>query len=226
MGLPRQYQGLFQLTLAQVNKVLDQGNFSDVAIARACEMISKFADLMNQTLSKVKAFAPYSHDDTPMALFAQTSGDAIGEHTHSSSSLKAGLIDYQNVTIAIGTASSVAVAEGGAEVAATSAFTGVVGSNFVFTKSYTATGDNWQKSTQTLFAVDFKFLDDDINLSLSQEADLLTDSRLGTSGGNVAKVDFDVTAIGGNSAVLTFADALAVADTISSTYVAADLLIG
>ena len=222
MKLLKPFNGL----VAQVSQILNRGDFSDSAIQSACAKIAAFADQMQSQLSKNKAFAPYSHDDTPMALFAETSGDAIGDQTSAQSSLKAGLIDYKNVTIAIGTATSVAVAEGGAEVAATSAFTEVVGSNFALTKTYTATGDNWQKSTQALFAIDFKFLDDDINLSLSHEAQLLTDSRLSTSGGNVARVDFDVTARGTNTSVQVFADALAVEDTISSTYVAADLVVG
>lgn len=216
----------FSDILAQVSQILDQGDFSDTAIAKACSMIVKFADQMQSQLSKNKAFLPYSHDDTPMALFAETSSDAIGETTSAQSSLKAGLIDYKNVTIAVGAATSTAVAEGGAEVAATSAFTEVVGSNFVCTETYTGTGSNWQKSTQTVFAIDFKFLDDDINLSLTREAALLTDSRLSTSGGNVAQADFDVTASGTNTSVQVFADALAIEDVISSTYVGADLLTG
>jgi len=215
----------FNDIMAQVSQILDQGDFSDSAIAKACDMIVKFADQMQSQLCKTKAFEPYSHDDTPMTLFAETSADAIGEATSAQSSLKAGLIDYKNVTIAIGTATSTAVAEGGSEVAATSAFTEVTGSNFVYTDTYTGTGANWQKSTQVVFAIDFKFLDDAINLSLTREAEVLSDSRYSTGDGNVARVDFDVTASGTNTAVEVFADALAVQDTISSTYVGADLLI-
>ncbi len=216
----------FSDLLTQVSQILDQGDFSDASIATACAKIVKFADQMHSQLSKTAAFAPYSQDDTPLALVAETSADAIGEQTLAQSSLKAGLIDYKNVTIALGTATSTAVAEGGAEVAATAAFTEVVGSNLVFTETYTGSGVNWQKSTQAVFAIDFKFLDDDICFALTREATLLTDSRLSTCGGNVAQAEFDVTASGTNTAVQVVADALAVEDTISSTYIGTDLLVG
>lgn len=212
-------------TIAGVSNLLKHERFSDDAIALAGQRISALADWLKERLEGTAWLARNGQDDKPVGLIAETSGDAFGEHTYAKSEVNAAVIDYENVTFAIGKATSVAVAEGGATYASTASFSAVTGADLSVTRSFNVTGENFQKSTDFVLAVDFKFITD-LNIDLGREFNVVNSRYADIPDGNVAQVGFDAYASGENTYVGVVADALAVEDALSSSYAGAEVLVG
>jgi hypothetical protein len=212
-------------TFGQVQRLLKKGDFSDDAIDRAVHKIAHLADKLEYAMSKSWFLKPLMQDDKPIALFAETAGDSIGEKTFAESHLKAGVMDFDNFSIAVASATSVAAAQGGAQFVSTASFASVSGADVSFTRAYNTTGANYSQSTELLFAVDFKFLKD-LNLTLGRDRNIVTHKYADVPDANVARVEFNVVAEAENGAVDVVADALAIEDTLSTTYLGAEILIG
>lgn len=209
----------------QIKKILKTGDFSEKAIEKTISKVLKLADNLEKVLTKFMGGAFLHDDDNGMAMSAQTGGDSVGEKTFAASSVKASIVDYGNVSIGFASATSVAVAEGGAEFAATATFTAVGGSDLVFTRTVNTKGANFSTSTEYLVAIDFKFLRDS-NFKLARNKEIQKDAYADAAPGNTAIVDWDVSAHSTDTFVAVSADALAIANTISSTSITADLGIG
>lgn len=212
-------------TMAGVSRLLKRQKFSEDAIEQAGDRISDLADRLEKQLAGNRWYVRNKHDDKPIGLIAETSGDAFGEHTHASSNVKAAVIDKDNVSIAIGRATSVAVSEGGTTYTSTASFTAVTGADISVTKSFNMSGRNFQKSSEFVVAVDFKFLKD-LNINLGREFNLVNRRYADIDDGNVARVSFDAYASGENTYASVVADALAVEDALSTSYASADVFIG
>jgi hypothetical protein len=223
--IEKQIEKQIKTCLNDVKRMLNKGDFSESSIEKAVCKITAFADKLEKQLLKTKCLEFLMHDDNDMQLLAQTAGDAIGEHTYAESNLKAGLMNFGNVSIAYASATSVAAAEGGPEFASTAAFADVTGGDVAFTRTTNITGQNFQKSTEYLFAVDFTFLKD-FDIQLGHGCNRVINAHLDVPEGNTAIVNFDVIAQSEDTAVSVVADVLAVQDTLSSTYVEAGVAIG
>jgi hypothetical protein len=212
---------------SEVKQILKAGDFSEASIEFAVAKITAFADRLETAMARDRELRPFMQDDTPMGLVAVTAGDAIGEHTYAESNLKAGLIDCGNVSIAYASATSIAAAEGGegGPFVSTACFSDVTGGDVAFTRTVNTTGENFAKSTQYLFAVDFEFLKD-LDIEIGREANLVIDAYADVPDGNTAVVNFDVVAEGEDTAVSAVVDVLAIQDTLSSTYVGSEVQIG
>lgn len=220
--------GIYQSVVrfyGQVNRILKKNDFSEKSIQSVADKIEKFADDLERKLSKFSWFEKSKNaDTTELSITVETSGDAIGDDTLADSMLNATVIDRGNVSFALASASSLAVAEGGETYFSTNSFSAVQGADFAVTKTVNKTGKNFQLSTEYLFAVDFEFIKD-LNILRQKEKNVVTQKaeKLGT--GNVAKVEFDASSKGQDTYVDVVADALAIEDTLSSTYVGADLFV-
>jgi hypothetical protein len=209
----------------QVNRILKKNDFSEKSIEIVADKVEKFADNLERKLSKYSWFEKTKDDDTTkLSLTVETSGDAIGDDTLADSMLNATVVDRGNVSFALASASSLAVADGGETYVTTNSFAAVEGADFALTKTVNKTGKNFQLSTEYLFAVDFEFIKD-LNVVMRKEKNIVTQKAEKIGTGNVALVEFDASSKGQDTYVDVVADALAIEDTLSSTYVGADLFI-
>lgn len=207
--------------LARVGAILDRGNWSDWAIGRAMDFLEGFAARLTGSRHN-----PRDRLESAIDMEMGGSAEAVGEHTRATADLSAELRDTDAASFALGRATFKAAAEGGAEFAAAYSYCDVSGADFVFTRTTTRTGQNWEESTTKVFAVDFAYLDTGQPIMITPESSYSVNSYLSVANGNVADADFDVKVSGENSLADVSAGVLAIEDVYSGSSIDATLAIG
>uniref|UniRef100_A0A2A3K0Q8 Uncharacterized protein n=1 Tax=Alloyangia mangrovi TaxID=1779329 RepID=A0A2A3K0Q8_9RHOB len=152
--------------------------------------------------------------------------EAVGEHTIASADLRAKITDTDNASFAVASATFGAAAEGGAEFASTDAYCDVDGADFVFSRTVTTTGRNWEETTTKVIAVDFAFLENSRPIMVTPHSTYTVNSYHSVADGNVATADFDVKANAEDTLADVYAGVLAIEDTYSGSSIDAMLAIG
>ncbi|WP_194135505.1 hypothetical protein [Salipiger mangrovisoli] len=220
---------LYSAVLARVSKILERGSWSDRALDRALDFLEDFVERAATGHRGGRLHSRCDEDargETSIDMVLGGSAEAVGEHTFASAELDAKIVDTGRASFAIGSASFLAAAEGGAQYATTDAFCEVDGADFVFTKTRTVTGKNWEETTTQVFAVDFADLTLRNPLIITPESSYRVGSYQHVSDGNVAEVDFDVEVRAEHTYADVYAGALTIEDSYSGSLIEATLAIG
>lgn len=197
--------------------ILDLGRFSEKALDFAVEYTLSFAKLLGSWLSWSGGRESVEADSAPMAIHAAATASAEGLAPEAATDLSLEVVDHPLVAIGYGTTSSYAAAGGDSAEVATGHHHSVSGADLAFSQSLAHKGANYEMSTQTIFAVDFKHVPD-LELSFEREAAVACRGKLALAEGTLATARSDVGARGDGTFTAAFADTLAEHDTLALAY--------
>ena len=226
---------LISAQISSIGKMLNKSDWSDRIIDRAIDMLDRLADRIERLTDRNDRISDRHHHqdhdndrpvETAIDMELGGSAEAVGEHTIASADLRAKLTDTDNASFAVTSSTFRAAAEGGAEFALTDAYCDVDGADFVFSRTVTTTGRNWETTTTKVIAVDFAFLDNGRPIMVTPHSTYTVNSYQSVADGNVATADFDVKANAEDTLADVYAGVLAIEDTYSGSSIDAMLAIG
>lgn len=212
---------MYLSALARVGSILERGNWSNRAIDLAVSFLEGIADRLSGSIRN-----PGERLESAIDVEMGGSAEAVGEHTIASADLKAEIVDSDLASFALGSATFKAAAEGGPEYATAYTYCDVSGADFVFTKTTTKSGANWEEATTKVFAVDFAYLDTGTPIYVTPEASYTYDNYKKVAGGNIATADFEVQVSAEDTLADVYASAVAIEDVYSGSSIDATLAIG
>lgn len=218
---------LKQYAFDNVEKILDRGGWSEAAMYDAIEYVVNYADQLYASLARFQGYRGFEDlvdDQASMAVRVQSAGIAEGEQTFASSEVRASLLSFDKVSIAIGSATSIAAAQGTGVSVEASTFRDMVGGDLAMVDVTTGTSrdGNAEVAIEKLFAVDFHFLRDFEQFRFD-EKNAIVEAALDLDG-NIATAQVEANVVG-DGILDVSTDALAIEGALSAAFAGADLLL-
>jgi hypothetical protein len=216
--------GLMLKAQSQVNKILTRGKFSENAIEDAVDVLEGYTAKINEYVERIKdswARKWVKEDNVDAKVYVETYATAEGEETFASSDVKIAMIDTAGgATLTIGTATSIAIAEGGEEYVSASTFSKAEGVDVGKIVTYTSKGPNYEKATEAIILIDWDSIYDK-NWVWKKHHNVHNRAKKYVDDSNVAIAKADVAVVSEDGATaITEVSSLAIDETISETYAA------
>lgn len=207
---------------AKVTKILKKGMFSDEAIEKAVDVVKDYSEKIDKLVGKIKdswtrQWVKEDHQDTK--VYVEASATAKGDATLADSTVKLAMIDTGSCTLTVGTATSLAVADGGEEYVQATVFSKATGVDTGTIMSFESKGPNYEKATECIVLLDWKEIYDK-NWVWERHHKVWSKAKKEIPDANIAVAKADVDVQADTAVAITDVSALAIGETVSQTYAA------